>query len=345
MIADIVQIIYGFLLILLLFLILKIVYFSLIKLAGEFKSFVGVIIEGSEYYWKWRWKSAHKKAKIEYRKIDNHHAGRAWTLIPNLRDKLHYGAVINSNSDGVRGSREKYSGKKAVFYGDSFCFGEGVDDDETIPAFFEKKSNIQSVNLGVHGYGIDQQYLYLKETLSKYKPALTCFIICDNNFRRNFMDFRDYAKPKFIIKNNKIVLTNIPVPKPEDCLKGQKISRDKIFLEFIKHLLIYYGLAGRKKRVKICDYILDRIKESADKANSELVFIYMSDVRRGFWYKSYIDRYFINYFKKRKIKYLYLEEIFGREKWDLKNIGTQFGTPLDKHLSKTIVAIYTKKED
>ena len=35
---------------------------------------------------------------------------------------------------------------------------------------------------------------------------------------------------------------------------------------------------------------------------------------------------------------------FGRSEWDLKNIGKQFRTPLDKHLSKTLIVVYKKKE-
>lgn len=41
-------------------------------------------------------------------------------------------------------------------------------------------------------------------------------------------------------------------------------------------------------------------------------------------------------FKQRLMKF------FGRKEYDLKNIGKQFRTPLDKHFSKTIVAVYTK---
>ncbi len=41
-------------------------------------------------------------------------------------------------------------------------------------------------------------------------------------------------------------------------------------------------------------------------------------------------------FKKRLMRFL------GRKEYDLRNIGKQFRTPLDKYLSKTIVAIYIK---
>ena len=66
-------------------------------------------------------------------------------------------------------------------------------------------------------------------------------------------------------------------------------------------------------------------KEIANKFNAKLEFI-----------GSYLFSTHFN-FKKR------LMRIFGRTEYNLKNIGKQFGTPLDKHFSKTIVAIYTKR--
>jgi len=272
------------------------------------------MIEGSEDYWKYRWRKLHKNKEISYRGIDQHHPKRGWTLKPNLKNKLHYAATISSNSKGIRGIREEFTEKKVLFLGDSFCFGEGVDDNETIPAFFEKKlKNIQTINLGIHGYGIDQQYLYLKETISKYKPLLTCFIITDNDFRRNLMNFRDYAKPKFIIQNNQVILERTFIPKP-DQLKIKKIPIFHLFFETLQHFLIYYGFIKIKENIEINNYILDQIKKLTDNHKSELIFIYLNDVRRGFWYRTYIDHYFINYFKKRNIKFLYLEKIFGRKK-------------------------------
>ena len=44
--------------------------------------------------------------------------------------------------------------KVGIFFGDSMCFGEGLNDNETIPYYFEK-SNIdyRSINYGFMGHG------------------------------------------------------------------------------------------------------------------------------------------------------------------------------------------------
>ena len=283
---------------------------------GKIKTFFGVMIEGSDSYWKWKFSRAHSSGKVSYKGMDVYNSQRGWTLAPNLKNKLHYGAYINSNLEGIRGTKNNFSEKKVLFFGDSFCFGEGVDDNQTIPEFFEKDfKNISSINLGVHGYGIDQQYMYLKDTIKKYNPQLTCFIITDNDFRRNFMDFRDSAKPKFELRKGNLVLPNIPVITPEAFLRKKKISFFKLPFEMIKHFFIYYGFVGKRKRKKICSLLLDKIKKAVDENGSDLIFIYINDARRGLWYRlSYIDRFFANSFKRKNIKNLQLEKIFGRKK-------------------------------
>lgn len=314
----------------------------------KIKSFFGVMIEGSEIYWRWRWKKLHKEGTFVYDNLDIHHETRGWTLKPNLKNKLHYAAVINSNHEGIRGSKENHEDKKILFFGDSFCFGEGVDDDETISYFTEKKfSNTSVLNLGVHGYGIDQQYLYLKETISKYKPALTCFVITDNDFRRDFMDFRDAAKPKFILRNNELVLTNVPVPKPEELFSMKTPSISKLFFELIKNFLIFYGLSEKRKRKKLTGILLDKIKEETQKNNSQLIFIYITEPRRGLWYKlSYINRYFVKSFKKRAINYIYPEKIFKKKKFSkmFDTLSGHFTAEGNAIIAEEIVNLIKSKE-
>jgi hypothetical protein len=45
------------------------------------------------------------------------------------------------------------SDKAVFFFGDSFTFGEGVNDEDTLPQQFQNASGLRSINFGVHGYG------------------------------------------------------------------------------------------------------------------------------------------------------------------------------------------------
>ena len=56
-----------------------------------------------------------------------------------------------------------------LFFGDSFTFGEGVDDHETIPSRVEQISNgkFKTLNFGFHGYGPHQMLATLENGLEK----------------------------------------------------------------------------------------------------------------------------------------------------------------------------------
>jgi len=53
-----------------------------------------------------------------------------------------------------------------MFLGDSFVFGENLTDEQTVPAQLEgilnRKGKWEVLNLAVHGYGTDQQWLRLQ---------------------------------------------------------------------------------------------------------------------------------------------------------------------------------------
>lgn len=55
-----------------------------------------------------------------------------------------------------------------VFVGDSFTFGQGLADDETIPAQFCKRLNVPCANLGRPGTGTHRQLDYLDFYLTRY---------------------------------------------------------------------------------------------------------------------------------------------------------------------------------
>ena len=91
-----------------------------------------------------------------------------------LKGKVIYDVIYTTNGFGLRVSPHDVdgSGKElnknyvdAFFFGDSFTYGEGVNDDETLPYLFEKFSGgrYRAYNLAFHGYG-PQQMLRVIET-------------------------------------------------------------------------------------------------------------------------------------------------------------------------------------
>lgn len=77
-----------------------------------------------------------------------------------INNKLLYDVVITTDSDGLRIS-PACNGKcdsSVLFFGDSFTFGEGVNDSETMPFLvgLGLKDKYRVYNFGVHGYGPHQ---------------------------------------------------------------------------------------------------------------------------------------------------------------------------------------------
>jgi hypothetical protein len=141
-----------------------------------------------------------------------------WVPAPNL-DRLPYeGAELSTNSASIRGRREYVPGPskrtRIVAIGDSFMFGQCLDDDETGPARLEAHlPGTEVVNLGVMAYGHGQ--MRLRRDGLAYEPDLVVLGFHPWDITRNRLEFRDYAKPRFVLDNGELRLTNVPVPDPD----------------------------------------------------------------------------------------------------------------------------------
>jgi hypothetical protein len=176
--------------------------------------------DGDEDYWQLLWLK-HGFSRENPRLVYNPTLG--WRPKPHYRSDY-----FNMNSRGLRGVRE-YSYEKAlgerriVVLGDSFTFGSfdtafmpPIPDDKVYTVLLEQAlPGVSVINLGVDGYGTDQQLLYLREEGFKYSPDLVIASIFADDLNRAILSFRDYAKPKFEFVDNKLVLTGVPVQPPE----------------------------------------------------------------------------------------------------------------------------------
>ncbi len=117
-------------------------------------------------------------------------------------------------------------GSRILVVGDSFTFGHGVNDGETFSAQLEKTlGTVDMMNAGCVGTGHDQQYLlamdWLRPDSGKPKPDRIVWGFSSADIPRNTVAFRrlvdpqtglDYGKPRFVIREGKLVLTGVPTP-------------------------------------------------------------------------------------------------------------------------------------
>lgn len=147
---------------------------------------------------------------------------------------------LATNNFGFRGTRnyerKRPAGiKRIMVLGDSFIFGWGVRDHETFSAQMELENpNLEVINLGVAGYGLDQISLSFKKIGEPFRPDFVFIGIFPEDFWRATRAFTDagYAKPYYSIsKSGGLTLHNVPVPKPQQMRIGQ-------FPEVIKHSFV-----------------------------------------------------------------------------------------------------------
>lgn len=169
-----------------------------------------------------------------------------WTISPN-RQNSEYGLYfssaegLRSPSPGVKFVDQPASTRIAVI-GDSYTFAEEVSFEETWGHQLERRlgKDFQVLNFGVMGYGIDQAYLRYMKEVRPWHPDMVIFGFVEHNLDRamgvySFLTFptssSPYAKPRFVMKDQQLVLLNTPLPMPSQIFSARSI-RDLPYIEY-----------------------------------------------------------------------------------------------------------------
>jgi hypothetical protein len=274
--------------------------------------------------WRLRWLHGREESRddreVAY-SFDIHHPTRGWALRPGIRERRVFGdRVLNSNARGLRGAREHEYEKPAgvqrvVVLGDSFTFGEEVSDDETYSHQLERLlPGVQVLNLGVHGYGHDQMLLYLREEGLKYRPDVVLLGFLYDDMERNLLGFRDYAKPRFALRDGRLELRGVPIPPPA-ALRGREPYRSK-FLDLWTILRGHWdwrsGAAERRMK-ELTLSILDELAREARAAGARPAFAYLpvwGELVRTDRAMTQRERFFFGYCRERGIQSMHLQRFF-----------------------------------
>ena len=137
-------------------------------------------------------------------KFYEHHKTRGWTTKKNLKIYVE-GRPYTTNNIGERSLanyKKDESKYEILVLGDSMTFGEESSDEFVWTNILKKiNKNLNVINLAVPGYGIDQMYIVLMETIKIYQPDLVIDIgVIKNRKTSKVIDIRDLNNIKILRK-------------------------------------------------------------------------------------------------------------------------------------------------
>jgi hypothetical protein len=250
---------------------------------------IGKRLEANEEYTYIRnWVREHRKAgTATYYSFDMYDPSKGWILRPNLNSvKAFNDKVLSTNSKGLRGKKDfPYSKNKEklriLILGDSFTFGDDVSDDETYSSYLQAMlPDTEIINMGVHGYGHDQMLILFKEEGVKYQPDIVILGFLPLDMSRNLLNFRDFAKPRFVLERGELKLTGTPVPRPEDILRWDW-TRPRILdlFSLIRHSVEKLSGLQQKEMETITTAILMELIRSVKSIDATPILAYLPRAR------------------------------------------------------------------
>jgi hypothetical protein len=192
----------------------------LLGLSALFTILLLLSLEGAASLWtKWQATSAlppvREVSHCEYDPL----LGWLHEADKRVPDLYGYGVGISTNGQRLRGTRDyplddsddRY---RILCLGDSFTMGYGVGDEDTYPAqMTQQDPRVETINMGLGGYGIDQCYLWYRRDGTKFDVDVLLFAIIVGDFFRINPDgnVTEAFKPIMKLVDGEPVAINTPV--------------------------------------------------------------------------------------------------------------------------------------
>jgi len=143
---------------------------------------------------------------------------------------------VTIGADGLReNGRARPPGTPVLVLGDSFAFGDEVDDADTWPAQLEVQLGRPVLNGGVFGYGLDQIVLRGEQLLggaAREADVVILAVLPEDVLRCEF-SYRYAWKPYFTLENGTLALHNVPAPRPHEGPPGESLLRRALRGSFV----------------------------------------------------------------------------------------------------------------
>ena len=133
----------------------------------------------------------------------------------------HASPGLTIDADGLRRTGAPPAGAPTpgalLAVGDSFTFGDEVEDGQTWPAQLAQLTGRRVLNGGVSGYGFDQIVLRAEQLAAIHRPsAIVVSFIADDIRRTEMRRLWSADKPYFTLEDDALVLRGVPVPPRAD---------------------------------------------------------------------------------------------------------------------------------
>ncbi len=182
--------------------------------------------------------------------------------------------------------------KTINFFGGSFTFGYGLNDNETMPYLLQKYFNDWKINnYGINGYGVHQMLAHIKKNPTIIKDVN--ILVTDEGHipRSSCLRHFSFGTPKFLINDQKKlirsgycqfgIMDTIPLPK----IVGSIINRSEI-KNYI-HKLIKTKEYYNEESIELYLAIIKKINETITKKEKNFFVGYMNNSDK-------LNKYIIN---------------------------------------------------
>lgn len=147
------------------------------------------------------------------------------------------GFSITGGEHGIRlnGGAQPPARPSTLVVGDSFAFGDGVNDAETWPAVLEQISGERVINAGMFGFGFDQAVLRAEQLVDVFHPDAIVLGFIPHDIQRCEMSYwSGFSKPYFDLDpNGSLRFHPAEVRAPSFWTRTQHLLRYSRALEFL----------------------------------------------------------------------------------------------------------------
>ena len=195
------------------------------------------------------------------------------------------GAPVAIDARGLRenGNEPPPEQPAVLAVGDSFTFGDEVDDRSTWPSALERRLGQRVWNGGVFGYGLDQIALRAEQLTPVLTPTVLVVSMIPDDVARCEDSYRFAHKPWFQLEGSGLALRNVPVPRPEAPPPGDSRLRRLLSHSFLADLVLRrldplgWPLRGSVRVQKdggaVAAALVDRLADTASQHGMRLLLV------------------------------------------------------------------------